>query len=166
MDMQPKPEETSESHRPTIGETIGNPDANIGATKPRNKGWANLVRPPKGTTPNPSGRPKKDYDLAREAQKHAKKAVETLVEAMTDPEAPWPVRTNAASTLLDRGFGRAPQSIMVDAKVDFGAEFEAFVRQLSTKSTEKVIEAEVIEAEDAEYEALPAPDDASGSQNE
>ena len=86
-----------------------------------------------GTTRNPRGRPKKDLDLAKLAQKHAQKAIETLARCLDDDTATWPARVSAARELLDRGFGRAPQSLNVDHKVDFSANFEAFVRELGDR---------------------------------
>lgn len=116
--------------------------------KPKyNKGWANLRPPQKGEVRNPRGRPKKDLDLAALAQSHARKAIETLVEVMGDATATPSARVGAASELLDRGFGRAPQHIDMNATVSLSAEFEAFIRRLSPGHDAKVIEHE---AEDAE----------------
>lgn len=107
----------------------------------RDKRIANLKPSVKGQpSRNPSGRPKKDYDLAALAQTHAKKAIETLVEVMSSAEAPPSARVSAAGEILDRGFGRAPQSIALNATIDFGAQFEDFIRGLSAGSTAKVIE--------------------------
>lgn len=107
----------------------------------REKRIANLKPSVKGQpSRNPSGRPKKDYDLAALAQAHAIKAIETLVEVMGSAEAPPSARVSAAGEILDRGFGRAPQSIAVNATIDFGAQFETFIRNLSAGSTAKVIE--------------------------
>ena len=86
-----------------------------------------------GETRNPRGRPKKDLDLARMAQQHAEKAVQTLAACLDDETATWPAKVTAASELLDRGFGRAPQSLQVDHKLDFSANFEAFVRELGDR---------------------------------
>jgi hypothetical protein len=96
-----------------------------------NKGWSNLVPPKKGEVRNPRGRPKKDYDLAALAQSHAELAVKTLAQCLTDAEASWPAKVSAASELLDRGFGKAPQSLDVEHKVTLSDEFEAFVRRLN-----------------------------------
>lgn len=116
--------------------------------KPKyNKGWANLRPARKGEVRNPRGRPKKDLDLAALAQSHARKAIETLVEVMSDAGATPAARVGAASELLDRGFGRAPQHIDMNATMTLSAEFEAFIRRLSPGSDAKVIEHE---AEDAE----------------
>jgi hypothetical protein len=106
-----------------------------------------------GEARNPRGRPKKDLDLARMAQQHAMKAVQTLAACLDDETASWPAKVSAASELLDRGFGRAPQSLQVDHKLDFSANFEAFVRELGDRRAGRLPPA-VIEhdADDAELE--------------
>jgi hypothetical protein len=108
---------------------------------------ANL-RPQRAGEPsrNPRGRPKKDYDLAALAQSHAELAVKTLAQCLTDAEASWPAKVSAASELLDRGFGKAPQSLDVEHKVTLSDEFEAFVRRLNGQHEAPMIEATVVEA--------------------
>ncbi len=101
---------------------------------------ANLRPVQKGEVRNPRGRPKKDYVLADLAQQHAEKAIATLVEVMSDPKASAPARVSAASELLDRGFGRAPQSLNVSATVSLSEEFEALIRRLSAGAEARVIE--------------------------
>lgn len=97
---------------------------------------ANLKPIKPGQALNPRGRPKKDLDLAALAQQHAQKAIETLAKCLIDSEATWPAKVSAASELLDRGFGRAPQSIDVKATVTLAAEFENFVRSIGRNSHE------------------------------
>lgn len=60
----------------------------------------------KGISGNPRGRPKADYTLAAEAKKHTKKALQALVEIVSDRESPQ--RVSAARELLDRGWGKSP----------------------------------------------------------
>lgn len=68
----------------------------------------------KGKSGNPSGRPKLPpeivelRDLARE---HTRDAVEAIIGVMNDGGAPAGARISAASEVLDRGWGRATQSI-------------------------------------------------------
>lgn len=103
----------------------------------RQRQLAGLKRVPKGgPSPNPSGRPKKDLDLAREAQKHAMLAIKTLADVCGNEEAPPASRISAASELLDRGYGRAPQSIKLNAELSFGEQFEDFIRQLNARTIE------------------------------
>ncbi len=108
-----------------------------------------------GQSGNPRGRPKKDLDLAAMAQRHAELAVQTLAQCLTDPEANWPSKVSAASELLDRGFGRAPQSLNVDHKVGFSEQFEAFIRELSGKKPAVIEHVETLEA-------LPLAPDSDG----
>jgi len=104
----------------------------------------------KGQSGNPRGRPKKDLDLAKEAQKHAMKAIQALADIVADTEAPPPSRISAASELLDRGFGRAPQHIDMKHTVGLSEEFEAFIRRLNGHAEPpRQLEADVI---DGDYE--------------
>lgn len=48
------------------------------------------------------------------ARIHTKRAIEILVEVMEDREAPHGARVSAANSVLDRGWGRAPQTVVVD----------------------------------------------------
>lgn len=108
---------------------------------------ANLRPVQKGEVRNPRGRPKKDYDLAALAQKHALKAIETLAEVMLDKEATPSARVSAAGEILDRGFGRAPQSLDVKHEIGFSEQFEQYMRELMGHRHEtKVIEGAFVEA--------------------
>ena len=73
----------------------------------------------------------------------------TLAACLDDETATWPAKVSAASELLDRGFGRAPQSLQVDHKLDFSANFEAFVRELGDRRAGR-LPAKVIEHDDEE----------------
>ena len=46
------------------------------------------------------------------AQKHGAGAIETLRELMTDEGQPGAVRVSAANSILDRGYGKPPQSVL------------------------------------------------------
>jgi len=65
----------------------------------------------KGQSGNPGGRPKAvmpdGRTLSEAAREHSPQALEVLVKALKDPVACFA----AAKELLDRGFGRAPQSV-------------------------------------------------------
>lgn len=108
---------------------------------------ANLKPVQPGEIRNPRGRPKKDFSLAALAQQHAEKAVLTLVEVMSNEAATPSARVSAASELLDRGFGRAPQTLDVEHKIGFSEQFEEFMRAITDRrSGRHVIEAEVLDA--------------------
>lgn len=63
----------------------------------------------KGKSGNPGGRPKAHGDLRELARQHTTEAIERLVEWMRseNPKA----STYAASALIDRGWGKAPQAL-------------------------------------------------------
>lgn len=108
----------------------------------RQRRLANLKPIQKGEVRNPRGRPKKDLSLAAKAQAHAQDAIDTLVEVMKDKEATPSARVGAASEILDRGFGRAPQSLEVEHKLSLGEEFERFIRSLNGGENAKLIDNE------------------------
>jgi len=113
----------------------------------RKRQLANLRPAQKGEVRNPRGRPKKDYNLAEIAQKHAEQAVLTLVEVMGDVKATPSARVSAAAEILDRGFGRAPQTLDVDHKIGFSEQFEEFMRAIADRrSGRNMIEAHVLDA--------------------
>ena len=64
-----------------------------------------------------------------------------LAEVMRDEGAPAAARVAAANSILDRGWGRAPQSLDVPHRMTLAEEFEAFVRGLRNGSDAKVVEA-------------------------
>lgn len=69
----------------------------------------------KGQSGNPGGRPKTTLadgrTLAEVAREHTEDAVRTLVEVMGDDKAPAAARVTAASSILDRGWGRPVQAL-------------------------------------------------------
>jgi hypothetical protein len=68
---------------------------------------AGMFRP--GQSGNPSGRPKSDKTIQDLAKSHTLTALEVLVQIATDVKAPAAVRVQAASAVLDRGWGKPVQ---------------------------------------------------------
>lgn len=83
-----------------------------------------------GRSGNPRGRPKRDLEVAELARMHTVGAIDILAEIMADRSAPPTARVCAATALLDRGWGRAPQSLDVTQRLTLAEEFEAFMREL------------------------------------
>lgn len=71
----------------------------------------------KGQSGNPGGRPKAllpdGRTLSEVAREYTSEAVATLADVMGDAAAPPAARIAAASTLLDRGWGRASQDVLI-----------------------------------------------------
>lgn len=66
---------------------------------------------PKGRSGNPGGRPAVVKEVQSLARQHTEAAINTLVGIMQNPAAPSAARVSAAIAVLDRGYGRPPQSI-------------------------------------------------------
>lgn len=75
---------------------------------------ANLKPFEPGQSGNPGGRPKLPEDAKQLARGYTRAAIETLAGVMQNDEAPAAARVTAASTLLDRAWGKAPQHITTD----------------------------------------------------
>lgn len=71
----------------------------------------------KGQSGNPQGRPKRSFNLSKMALDACPQAIATLVDCLSDRSAN--ARIAAASQLLDRGLGKAHQSVNVSG-VDAG----------------------------------------------
>lgn len=67
----------------------------------------------KGQSGNPGGLPKTVAEVRQVARQWTTAAIDTLVEVMQDKSAPAASRVMAASTILDRGHGKAPQHVSV-----------------------------------------------------
>lgn len=87
-------------------------------------------RPEPGQSGNPCGRPKRDLDVVDLARAHTEAAIETLATIMQDAAVPASARVSAATALLDRGYGRAPQSLDVQHRVTAAEEIKSYVREL------------------------------------
>lgn len=69
----------------------------------------------KGRSGNPHGRPKVEGEVRTLAQKHGRAALERLVELMNSENER--VAVVACQTILDRAYGKAPQSLHVDGEL-------------------------------------------------
>ena len=67
----------------------------------------------KGQSGNPSGKPKSDIKAL--ARQHTETALKALVDIVRSPKTPAAARVQAATALLDRGYGKPTQH--VEAKV-------------------------------------------------
>lgn len=70
-----------------------------------------------GQSGNPGGRSKALVAAEALAREHTDTAIRTLVEICKDKRAPGAARVSAASVLLDRGHGKARQTVDLNANV-------------------------------------------------
>jgi hypothetical protein len=66
-----------------------------------------------GQSGNPGGKPKAIVEVAAAARARTVEAIETLTTIMRDKKATASARVSAAVAMLERGWGKAPQSISV-----------------------------------------------------
>lgn len=67
------------------------------------------ARPGAGRKPGKVGKAKRD--LAEMAKGHAEAALKTLADIHADKDAPPAARVSAATAILDRAYGKPPQSM-------------------------------------------------------
>jgi hypothetical protein len=78
---------------------------------------------------NPPGRPPAPVDIAALAREHGPKCIAVLAEMLDDPNRK--VRGFAAQALLDRGFGRAPQTVQSEESEPFTVMHLVAAREIS-----------------------------------
>ena len=70
----------------------------------------------KGISGNPGGRPRVLGDVQELARENSTEAVNTLTAVMRDKKAPHAARVAAANSILDRGYGKAAQTVNANVK--------------------------------------------------
>ena len=82
------------------------------AEKKQRKRHAGHFKP--GQSGNPGGRPKDELGLRALARTYSGEALEKLVQIMRDKKTSSVARVRAIGEILDRGYGRPKQEILVD----------------------------------------------------
>lgn len=92
------------------------------------------------------------------AREYTKDAVETLVEIMGDQEAPPSARVKAATEILDRGWGKAPVNITLNAggELDLEALSDEALKDIIAENL-AAMEGEQVELEPDEYTSYFMP---------
>jgi hypothetical protein len=65
----------------------------------------------KGQSGNPGGRPKVVGEVQELARQHSTEAIATLAAIMRDKRAPPAARAMASNSILDRAYGKPPQTL-------------------------------------------------------
>jgi hypothetical protein len=86
-----------------------------------------------GRSGNPGGRPKRPQtiearkiiaDVKAAARELTQDALDTLKAALTAPTAPWAARVAAATSILDRGWGKPGQAVEIGGEIGGGLKFD------------------------------------------
>jgi hypothetical protein len=86
-----------------------------------------------GRSGNPGGRPKRPQtiearkivaDVKAAAKELTQDALDTLKAALTAPTAPWAARVAAATSILDRGWGKPGQAVEIGSEIGGGLKFD------------------------------------------
>jgi hypothetical protein len=80
------------------------------------------------------------WDVRDLARAYTPQAIETLAEVMTDQSAPPSARVSAASVMLDRGWGKAAQTIEANINHYDGRSVDELKELLASKIIELVAE--------------------------
>lgn len=122
-----------------------------GKEPPADKRWK------KGQSGNPSGRPKKQLDTEKLARAHAEKAIDALVDVVTNKKAVAVARVQAAQALLDRGFGRPTQAVKAEHTLTLNEAFEDVLREVNAERRREHIDRQMqIKLIEGSVEHLPA----------
>ena len=76
----------------------------------------------KGRSGNPHGRPKVEGEVRELAQRYGRAAIERLVELMNSENER--VAVVAAQAVLDRAYGKPPQSLQLDGEIGIRGRLE------------------------------------------
>lgn len=88
----------------------------------------------KGSSGNPSGRPKVLAELKELAGKHTPKAIETLATIMKDEAAPPAARVAASTALLDRVYGKPSVTVETKIELDVATSHAAVLMHLTEQA--------------------------------
>ena len=91
-----------------------------------------MARWQKGQSGNPGGRPKALHKVTELCRAETDANVRTLIDLRDDPEVPPNVRAFCAEKLLDRAWGKAPQTVDMTVNDNRAAE------ELSTSELQRI----------------------------
>ncbi len=93
-----------------------------------------------GQSGNPGGRPAVLKELQELARTHTDEAIMALVSVMRDKRAPAAARVFASNSILDRGWGKAPQSVEVSGSLLTRETMIAILMELSDNQQDRLAE--------------------------
>ena len=87
-----------------------------------------------GRSGNPLGRPKVDFSIRDLAREHTEGALRTLVDIAYNPKSPAAARVQAATAILDRGYGKPIQSTQ---SLNASVSYQDFLLSMVTPEEKK-----------------------------
>lgn len=93
------------------------------------------------------------------ARKHTSSAMATIIKLMEDPLNPPAVRLRAAEIVIERGYGKAAQSILIEDKstLGVGAQAMTIAERIVALKMAQERGGQTVELENSSVRQLPAP---------
>ena len=100
-----------------------------------------------GASGNPAGRPKAEREVVNAARTYGVESIKVLQEIMLDKKAMTLARVRSAEILLERGFGKAVQRVVVEGDVAglSNPALAAFVREKLAEAN-RTVEGRLVES--------------------
>jgi hypothetical protein len=98
-----------------------------------------------GVSGNPSGRPKSDANIKELAKAHTQQALDTLVEIAGNKNASPSARVQAATAILDRGWGKPSQHLAVSTAMTFTEYLDMLAEEDAMEMKLKALPADIID---------------------
>lgn len=116
-----------------------------------------------GASPNPGGVQRTTAQLAELARTYTFDAVRTVVDIMMDDASQAKDRLHAAEILLSRGYGRAPQTVLIGAEINHSHRLEEISNEQLDAMVANILAREAAREAALTSDASLTADDAPGA---